>query len=131
MAGKKLAKRGLTWSAVCALASSLPGVEQGTSYGTPALYTRKRLLARLKEDGQTVAVKVDFFERDVLLQMDPAAFFLTEHYRSYPFVLVRLRQVRPEMLEKLLEEAWRRHAPKSLVFSKPAARRTRGHRASR
>jgi hypothetical protein len=28
-----------------------PGVEDGTSYGTPALKVRKKLLVRLKEDG--------------------------------------------------------------------------------
>jgi hypothetical protein len=30
-----------------------PEVEDGTSYGTPALKVRKKLLARLKEDGDS------------------------------------------------------------------------------
>ncbi len=108
-------RRGTTWSTVCKLAMKLPGVEEGTSYGTPALHVRKKFLARLKEDGETVALRVDLFERDALLELDPVAFYLTEHYRPYPAMLVRLKQVRLDLLEELLEQAWRGQAPKSLV----------------
>ena len=109
------AKRGTTWAAVCKLATRFPGVETGTSYGTPALHVRKKFLARLKEDGETVAMRVDFDDRDVLLELDPAAFYLTDHYRAYPAMLVRLKQVRLDMLERLLEQAWRGQATKSLL----------------
>lgn len=97
------------------MAARLPGVEQASSYGTPSLHVRRKFLARLKEDGETIAIRVDFQDRDVLLQLDPAAFFLTDHYRDYPAMLVRLGQVRPRLLAELLEEAWRRQAPKGLV----------------
>jgi hypothetical protein len=106
---------GATWATVCRLALKLPGVEQGFSYGTPALRVRKRFLARLKEDGETMAIKIDFADRDVLLEMDPKAFYLTEHYRPYPAVLVRLKEVRRDVLQRLLEQAWRQQAPKSLL----------------
>ena len=112
---RSTAKRGTTWSTVCKLAMELPGVEKGTSYGTPALYVRKKFLARLKEDGETVALRVDLFERDVLLELDRAAFYVTDHYRPYPAMFVRLKQVRLDLLQDLLEQAWRRQAPKSLV----------------
>jgi hypothetical protein len=111
----KATGRGVTWPELCAMALEFPGVQQGTSYGTPGLSVRKKFLARLKEDGDTVAIRVDFFDRDVLLEMDPAAFFLTDHYRAYPAMLVRLAQVRAEMLRALLEQAWRRQAPKALL----------------
>jgi hypothetical protein len=108
-------RRGTTWSALCKLATKLPGVERGTSYGTPALHVRKKFLARLKEDGESVAIRIEFADRDVLLELDPAAFYLTDHYRPYPAMLVRLRQVRLDLLERLLEQAWRGQAPKSLL----------------
>lgn len=113
------AKRGTTWAGLCKLAMKLPGVEEGTCYGTPALYVRKKFLARLKEDGESVAMKIDFDDRDVLLELDPAAFYLTDHYRPYPAMLVRLKQVRRDQLERLLEQAWRRQAPKRLVLQGP------------
>jgi len=109
------ARRGTTWSALCKMATKLPGVEQGTSYGTPALHVRKKFLARLKEDGESVAIKIGFSDRDVLLELDPAAFYLTDHYRPYPAMLIRLKQVRVDLLEQILEQAWQLQAPKSLL----------------
>jgi hypothetical protein len=50
-----------------------------------------------------------------LLQADLHAFFLTDHYRAYPWVLVRLPVVRHEVACKLLEDAWRRVAPPRIV----------------
>jgi hypothetical protein len=106
----------------------LPGVELGTSYGTPALRVRKELLVRLKEDGQSFVIMVDFADRDVLLEMDPAAFYLTDHYRPYPTMLVRLNEVRVDMIERLIEEAWRRQAPKSLSKDHSPTQKSRRER---
>lgn len=108
-------RRGISWRDVCKMARRLPGVEEGTSYGTPALHVCKRFLARLKEDGETVAIKIDVADRDVLLELDPAAFYLTDHYRPYPAMLVRLKQVPASLFEEVLERAWRRQAPKKLA----------------
>jgi hypothetical protein len=107
--------RGTTWERLSKDAMRLPGVEPGTSYSTPALHVRKKLLARLREDGETVAVRVDFLDRDVLLEADPAAFFLTDHYRAYPWILIRLAKVRHARALEVLERAWRAVAPRRLV----------------
>ena len=56
-----------------------PAVQEGTSYSTPALHVRRKLLARLREDGETVAIRVELLDRDVLLAADPRAFFVTDH----------------------------------------------------
>jgi hypothetical protein len=106
---------GTTWRRLCAAASKLPGVEEGTSYGTPSLHVRKKLLARLREDGETVAMRVEMSDRDVILEADPKAFFLTDHYRAYPWIVMRLAEVRHEAAVELLEAAWRRCAPRRLV----------------
>ncbi|WP_376698644.1 hypothetical protein [Bradyrhizobium aeschynomenes] len=45
----------MTFDDVRALALAWPEVEDGTSYGTPALKVRKKLLTRLKEDGDSLA----------------------------------------------------------------------------
>jgi hypothetical protein len=119
--------RGTTWSVVCRLALKLPGVEQGVSYGTPALRVRKKFLARLKENREDVAICIDFADRDVLLELDPDAFYLTDHYRPYPAMLIRLKHVRRDMLVRVIEQAWRSRAPKSLlnVTSPPGPPRPR------
>jgi len=50
------------------------------------------------------------------------AFYITDHYRNYPAMLVRLSAVHPDDLRELLEEAWRRSAPKRLVAARDASR---------
>ena len=100
---------------VLAIAASLPEVEESTSYGTPALKLRKRLLARLREDGETLVVKVDPLEREALLADPSDAYFITPHYQDYPYVLVSLPVADREELRELLVEAWIREAPKRLA----------------
>ena len=96
-------------------ARGLPGVEEGMAYGTPALRVRKNFLVRLREDGESLVMRVAMIERDHLMKSDPRTFFTTDHYRDYPAVLIHLAKVKPGILRQLLEQAWRRAAPKRLV----------------
>lgn len=105
----------LTFDDVRQLALALPEVEEGKSYGTPAFKVRGKFLSRLKEDGETLVVRIDIDERDVLMAANPEAFYITDHYRGYPAMLVRMAAVDAEELRELLEEAWRLVAPKRLV----------------
>ena len=108
-------KTGLSYEAVCKLAAKLPSVEQASSYGTPALKVKKKMFARLKEDGETLVMKMDVVSRDLLLAAQPDIFYLTDHYRDYPYVLVRLAAVNEAQMRELLEDAWRLAAPKGLL----------------
>jgi hypothetical protein len=105
----------MTFDAVRRIALALPGVEEGTAYGTPAFRVRGKFLARLREDGESLAIKCGFDERDLRLQADPKTFFVTDHYRGYPTVLVRLSAVSAGTLGEVLEQAWRLSAPKRQV----------------
>ena len=105
----------VTLTTVRRLALAFPGVEEGLSYGTPGFRVRGRFLARLWEDGETLVVKCGDDERDFRMKADPETFFTTDHYRGYPTVLVRLARVSEDDLQAVLEEAWRRQAPKRLV----------------
>jgi hypothetical protein len=105
----------VTLATVRRLALAFPGVEEGLSYGTPGFRVRGKFLARLWEDGETLVVKCGDNERDFRLKADPETFFVTEHYRGYPTVLIRLARVRKKDLQAVLEEAWRWQAPKRLV----------------
>ncbi len=105
----------VTFETVRTLALALPKVEEGTSYGTPAFRIGNKLLARLWEDGQTLVLKVAEGEQEMLIAAVPETFFITDHYRGYPAVLVRLTTVDENELRNLLERAWRWLAPKRLV----------------
>jgi hypothetical protein len=110
----KATKKGATAGDARKLLLALPGVEEGPCYGTPGWRVKKRFLARLKEDGETLVVKVGDEERDILMAADPETFFTTPHYFGYPTVLIRLPKIGRELLGEVLERAWQRVAPKSL-----------------
>jgi len=104
-----------TWDEVVSLCEAeLSEVERSTSYGTPALKVRKKLFARLKEDGERIVVFVDFMEREALTQENPDVYVVTDHYRDYPMMLVDLAAVPDDELREILIESWRRQAPKKL-----------------
>jgi hypothetical protein len=114
---------GVTFAQLRDYALTLPGVEEGTSYGTAAFRVKGKFFLRLKEDGETLVLKTDFYERGHLMESEPETFFITDHYRAYPAVLVRLAAVRPGQLRELVLDSWRRHAPKKLVAEHDRAQR--------
>jgi hypothetical protein len=93
-----------------------PEVEDGTSYGTPALKVRKKLLVRLKEDGDSMVMPgVPPDERDMLVESQPRVFYFTDHYKDYPMVLIRLSRAKRATVEPLLRRQWRTLASKAAV----------------
>ena len=109
------ARRGLSYAQVKAIAREFPEVEDSTSYGTPALKVCGTLLARLKEDGETLVLKTTLSARALLLSGAPDIFYLTDHYLKHPWILVRLAHIDESLLRELIAEAWRLSAPPRLV----------------
>ena len=95
-------------------AAHLPEVEEGTSYGTPALRVRGKFFARMK-DADTLVVHSTIDEKEMLMQVDPKVYFETDHYKGWHAVLVRLNRISTPKLRHRLEQAWRQKAPKRLV----------------
>lgn len=104
----------------------LPGVAEGRSYGLPAFLLNGRFLARFRDDDTVLVLQLATIDdRDFLMQLNPAAFFFTEHYRDYPAVLVRLADVPPALLDRVVTDAWRH------VSTLPPPRPRRPRRAKR
>jgi hypothetical protein len=99
-------KRAVDFETVRKIGLALPGVEESTAYGSPALKVRGKLLAcvpahRSAEPGSLV-VRVGFDDRAELLAADPDVYYVTDHYLNYTAVLVRLSRVTPDVLRDLL-----------------------------
>ena len=108
----------MTFDDVRKIALAWPEVEDGTFYGTPALKVRKKLLARLKEDGDSLVMPgVPFDEREMLVESQPKVFYFTDHYKDYPMVLIRLSKAARATVEPLLHRHWRALASKKAVGS--------------
>src|SRR6202049_3905700 len=90
---------------------ALPGVEESTAYGFPALKVHGKLLACVpanrSAEPASLVVRVDFDDRAELLAAAPDVYYVTDHYVDYNAVLVRLSRVNPDVLRDLLGMAYK------------------------
>ena len=99
------------------IALSVPEVEEAVAYGRPIFKTRGKMLARLREDGESVIVKVDKILRSSLLDGEPDIYFIEDHYLEHPLALVHLNKISVDDLKYLVETAWRMTATKRAIQS--------------
>jgi hypothetical protein len=109
LAQRKMPRSKTNFDTVRKIGLTLPGVEESTAYGSPALKLHGKLLAcvpahRSAEPG-SLAVRVDFDDRAQLLADAPEVYYVTDHYLDYNAVLVRLSRVTPDVLRELLSMA--------------------------
>ena len=101
-----------TFDAVKVVGLALPGVEAGTKYdGSPLLKVHGTFMAGVathrSAEPQTLVVRAGFEEREWLMADAPETYYLTDYYRSYPLVLVRLSRINRDALRDLLSGSWR------------------------
>lgn len=112
-------KRGdRAFDVVRAVGLTLPGVEAATRYdGAPVLKLGGCFMAGLathaSADPDTLVVRMEFDDRAAMLEDAPETYYLTDYYRKYPLVLVRLARVDGEALRELLTMSWRLTAAKA------------------
>lgn len=119
----------MTFDSVRKIGLTLPSVEEGTAYGSPALEIRGKLLACIaihkSAEPNSLAIRMSFEDRTALIAEDPDTYYLTQHYVPYPVVLVRLSQMEPDVLRDLLQMGRR------FVMAQMRSRRPIGSRRSR
>jgi hypothetical protein len=114
----------MTFRTVRAIGLKLPGAEESTMYGAPALKVNGQMFACIAShksaEPNTLVVFVDAAQRDGLLAEDPDTYYLKEHYVNYPVVLIRLSRVNADAMRDLLAGAWRIVSAKSKRRKRPA-----------
>ena len=106
-----MARKKLDWEDVRRIGLAMPGVDESTAYGSPALKIRGKLMTCLpthkSAEPGSLAVSLSFEQRDGLLAEAPDTYYVKEHYLNYPIVLVRLARISQDVLADLLGMAWR------------------------
>lgn len=103
------------------LGAYLPEVEMALWYGKPALKVAgKGFVAGGRVKG-AIAILCPLETKAHLIETQPGIFFETDHYKGWPWMLVRLVAIDDETLRHRIEAAWLLKAPRKLVRQFEAA----------
>lgn len=106
------------------IALKLPDVRATGSSRGPGLKVRGKLMAcpaiHKSVEPDTLMVRVSVDEREKRITQNPAVYYVTDHYRNYPALLVRLSEIDMDALENLLACSWQ------FVFEKTSGASKRG-----
>jgi len=92
-------KRDEAWK----LALSIPGSEERPWFHKPSVFIHDRFLTKVHEKEDAMVLQVGSMEmRDMMLEAEPTLFYITDHYRNFPFVLARLKALTPKVLKEIL-----------------------------
>ena len=114
------------------IALAIPGSEEVLWFKKPAVFVYGQFLTKVHDKEDAMTLRVSSMEmRDMMLEAEPELFYITDHYRNFPFVLARLKTLTPKVLKEMLvgraaqlaetaEKAARRKRP---AAKKPAAKK--------
>ena len=90
---------------------ALPGVEESTAFGAPALKVKGKLMAAVPTNKSaepgSLLFRMDRRDRGALVAEAPELYYCPDHYVGYDAVLVRLDRLSPEVAQDLLAMAHR------------------------
>ena len=82
---------------------AIPGTDERLWFNQPSVFIHDRFLAKTHHKEDAVTLQVGSMEmRDMMLEAEPKLFYITDHYRKFPFVLVRLSALTKTVLKEML-----------------------------
>ena len=82
---------------------SIQGTDERLWFNQPSVFIHDRFLAKTHHKENAVTLQVGSMEmRDMMLEAEPELFYITDHYRKFPFVLVRLSALTKTVLKEML-----------------------------
>ena len=82
---------------------SIPGTDERLWFNQPSVFIHDRFLAKTHHKESAVTLQVGSMEmRDMMLEAEPELFYITDHYRKFPFVLLRLSALTKTVLKEML-----------------------------
>ena len=82
---------------------AIPGTDERLWFNQPSVFLYDRFLAKTHHKEDAVTLQVGSMEmRDMMLEAEPELFYITDHYRKFPFVLIRLSALTSKVLKEIL-----------------------------
>ena len=85
------------------IALAVPGSEEVLWFNKPAVFLHGQFLTKVHDKEEAMTFRVSSMEmRDMMLEAEPKLFYITDHYRNFPFILARLSALTPKLLKELI-----------------------------
>jgi hypothetical protein len=85
------------------IALAVPGAVETLWFNKPAVFLHDRFLTKVHDREEAMVLQVGSIEmRDMMLEAEPGLFYITDHYKKFPFLLARLSALTPKMLKEIL-----------------------------
>jgi hypothetical protein len=85
------------------IALAFPGTEEVLWFNKPAVFLHGQFLTKVHDKEEAMTFRVSSMEmRDMMLEAEPGLFYITDHYRNFPFILARLSALTPTVLKELI-----------------------------
>jgi hypothetical protein len=109
------------------IALATEGASEGPYFGKPAVFVAEKFLTRVHTKEEAMVLAVGSMEmRDVMLEAEPKLFYITDHYKNFPYLLARLSKLDKATLKDLLNARLLQiesKAKKKRAAPKPAAKK--------
>jgi hypothetical protein len=115
---------------------AIPGTDERLWFNKPSVFLHDRFLSKVHDKEEAVTLQVGSMEmRDMMLEAEPKLFYITDHYRKFPFVLIRLSALTKSALKEILvgraaqlatmKPVKRKHLRGKAAKTKPATKKTK------
>lgn len=85
------------------IALSLPGSEERLWFNKPAVFIHDQFLTKVHHKEDAMVLPIGSMEmRDMMLEAEPGLFYITDHYKNFPYVLARLSALDRKTLKDML-----------------------------
>jgi hypothetical protein len=85
------------------IALSFEGTSEGPYFNKPAIFFGETFLTRVHTKEEAMVLAIGSMEmRDMMLEAEPKLFYITDHYRKFPYLLARLSKLDKTVLKELL-----------------------------
>ena len=94
---------GLTRAEARKIALAFEGASEGPYFGKPAVFVAEKFLTRVHTKEEAMVLAIGSMEmRDMMLEAEPKLFYITDHYKKFPYLLARLSKLDKPTLKDLL-----------------------------
>ena len=105
----------MTFNQVRRLCLALPEVQEIETWGDATFRVRNKIFLIGSQEGEAVSIKASLEDQSGLIEMDPETFSVAAYTGRFGWVRVQLAALSPQLAKRLIENAWRRTAPKRVL----------------